>query len=116
MLFNERINIRLFFRDKLQFQVPFYGVVVYAKPPDLDNENYFSTGNVQDALVGNGHAMGVLPQVPDHLLSACQRRFAVDDPFGLISLLHAVIEQEKLVLLLQGSFEAVKKPTFKGFA
>ncbi len=49
----------------------------------LCQEGYPATGNIQDALVGHDYPVGVLPQVSDHVLSACQRRFAVNHPFGL---------------------------------
>jgi len=67
-------------------------------------EGYPSIGNVQDALVGNGHPVGVLAQVPDHVAGTCQRGFAVDHPFGLESLLYLAVNKGKLVLLPQGAF------------
>jgi surface antigen len=36
------------------------------------NEGYFSISNVQDALVGDGYPVGVLPQVFYNMLSAYQ--------------------------------------------
>lgn len=41
------------------------------------DERDFSIGNIQDALVGNGHAMGVLAQVFYYVFRARQRRFAM---------------------------------------
>ena len=64
----------------------------------LCQEGYPATGNIQDTLVGNGYPVGVLAQVPDHVLSACQRRFAVNHPFGVISLLYPDVKKGKLVL------------------
>ena len=36
------------------------------------NKGYFTAGNFQDALVGNGYPMGILSQVFYYLLSFCR--------------------------------------------
>lgn len=41
-------------------------------PIILCQEGYPATGNIQDALIGNGYPVGVLPQVSDHVPDACQ--------------------------------------------
>jgi len=64
----------------------------------LCQKGHLPVGDVQDSLVGNGYPVGILAQVSDHMLSACQRRFAVYDPFGLISLLYLAVKEGKLVL------------------
>ncbi len=85
-------------------------------PIILCQEGYPATGNIQDALVGNGYPVGVLAQVPDHVLSACQGRFAVNHPFGLIRCLQVLVEQGKFVLLSQSAFKTVQEPAFKSSA
>ncbi|GET35247.1 hypothetical protein PbJCM13498_41100 [Prolixibacter bellariivorans] len=44
------------------------------------NESYFTIGNVQDALIGNGHPVGVLSQVFHHLCRSEEGLFAVHHP------------------------------------
>jgi hypothetical protein len=67
-------------------------------PIILCQEGYPATGNIQYALVGNSHPVGILAQVSDHVFGACQGRFAMYDPFGLISLLYLAVKEGKLVL------------------
>ena len=62
------------------------------------NKGYFTAGNIQDALVGNGYPMGILSQVFYYVFSVCQRRCALNNPFCLISLLYLVVKKGKLVL------------------
>lgn len=80
------------------------------------NESYFPIVHVQDTIISNGHPVRVLPQVFDHMVGICQRRFAVYHPFGLIGLLNLIIEQGKLVFFAQRAFEAVEELSFKSFA
>src|SRR6056297_1866596 len=78
------------------------------------NEGYFAFSNVQNSLVCNSYAVGVLPQIFYHMISACQRRFTIYHPFGSVRLLYPVIEQKQLILLSQGTFEAVQEPALEG--
>ena len=80
------------------------------------NEGHLTASNIQNALIGNGHPVGILPQVFYHMFSSGQGRFTMYDPPGMVSLLNHIIEQLQLMLLSQGSFEAVQEPTFKSIA
>ena len=56
------------------------------------NEGDFTPRNIQDALIGNSHPMGILPQVFNHMVCPCQRGFTIYHPFGLVCQLYFVIE------------------------
>ena len=71
------------------------------------NERYPAIGDAQDPLVGNWYPVGILAQVPDHVFSTCKGRFAMHYPFGIVSLLHLIVEQWQFVLFPQGTFQAV---------
>jgi hypothetical protein len=57
------------------------------------NKSYFVTGDIQDAVIADCHAMGVLSQVSNHVFGACQRWFAMYHPPGFISCLHLIVKQ-----------------------
>ena len=40
--------------------------------------------DVEQAVVGNGHTVGIAAHVVDNLLRSGKGRFGVDDPFGLL--------------------------------
>ena len=40
----------------------------------------------QESVIGDGHAMGVACQIPQHLLWAAEGRLGIDHPFLLINL------------------------------
>lgn len=63
------------------------------------NKCYFSTGNVQDTIIGDGHPVRVFPKVSDNMLCVCQRWLAMYDPFGFIGLLNGIVEKRQFVFL-----------------
>lgn len=46
----------------------------------LPGEGHLLALEADQALIGNGHAVGVPGQIGEHLFRAAERRLAVDDP------------------------------------
>lgn len=63
----------------------------------LCQEGYLITNYVYNALICDGHPMGVLPQVFHHMMGTGQRRLAMHHPGGFVSPLYPVFKQGKLV-------------------
>lgn len=56
-------------------------------------ERHILTVKVNESVIGDGHAMGVTPEVGKHITGTVKRRFGVDDP----------------IVLLQASYQALKR-------
>src|SRR5215475_8381038 len=80
----------------------------------------------QEAVIGNGHAMGVAGQVTDDMLGSAERWFGIDDPVvakqGAQKRAEGCLELERLesscegeLVLLKSSFQTCHKLTAKHF-
>ena len=69
------------------FAGQWYRFLLCPVPVVFSYESYVCWINVQDPLVADGNAMGVLPQIPDNMLGTCHRGLAIDHPLFLMGLL-----------------------------
>lgn len=72
------------------------------------NEGHFAIGNGKNPLIGDGHPMGVLSQISHHVIGICQRWFAVDYPFEVVSLLNDMVEKRQMIGFSQRPFQTVE--------
>ena len=76
-------------------------IVVAVISPD---EFHFATFDIDDPIVGDGHAVGVAANVIHHLLWSGEGRFRVDDPVQVAHRLQMTLLRNAVVYL--GAIEA----------
>ena len=58
----------------------------------LPQEGHLPIRDGDDAVIGDGHTVGVAGQVTEDMLRAAERRFRIDHPFAAVSLLEQTAE------------------------
>jgi len=66
----------------------------------------------QDAIVGDGDPVGVVPEIPDYSLWPCKGRFDIDDPPFAIHAIHQFLEFTGILVFAQQAMlrTACRKP------